>query len=245
MGLRRAILFGLMAGLLVVAGIAGLLVVRSRSGQAEMEQLGDRVFVVVAGRGGPDLSQVAQLVGVVNTSGGRLRVELIDPLSKVALSGTTYDTLRDAYPFGGGVGVASAWERLRGMRAMPVVTVSERAFATAVDRWGGIEATVPVAANVFDGTRLFSFSTGRQHLSGAQARALLGSAEYLTDPAARVEIWRAVVTGLARAAASNAPDLRDLGNGGGMTSTLRPADLQVWADLLRTRAGEATVTAVP
>lgn len=65
----------------------------------------DSVVVVFASRA-EDGAEVAQVVALV-TGGGRT-VRLLDPQGAVTIPGSSYQTLADAYPFGGGEAVARA-----------------------------------------------------------------------------------------------------------------------------------------
>jgi hypothetical protein len=242
MGLRRALVWGLVAGLLVVAAAVAWFATIVRSPEYAMRQPGDRVLVVVASREGTDAAQVAQLLGVVDLSGKTLRVGLIDPMTRVALPGTSYDRLRDAYPFGGGEGVAIAWSRHTASRPLPVVTLSEEALVALVDRLGGISVDVPAAANVFDGSRLYTIGGGTQRLSGAEVRALLSAADGMDAAGARPSVRVAVAMAIVGAMKARQPDASDLVERGLATSSLNAADLAGITARARQRAAEATVT---
>lgn len=204
---------------------------------------GDRVLLVMASRSGTDGSQVAQLVGMVDASKGRLTVTLADPWGKVALPGTSADRLRDSYPFGGAAGVSDAYARETSSVPLPAIAVSERAFVSLVDRAGGVTVTVPGNANVFDGTRLYTFAPGVRRLSGAEVVALLSAGDFLAKPSERDALLAAVANGIADACRTDVPDVAGFVADGAITSTLKPEGLADTGRRLRSALQSVTVTA--
>lgn len=227
MGYGRAALWGIVAALVVlILGVVGVVFVAPGM-RSPMEVPGERTMVVVASRGGTDGSQVAQLVGILDTSGGRLVVELVDPLSTVTVPGTSYDRLRDAYPFGGGAGVSGVWAAAQGTEAVPVVSVPQEALVRAVEAVGGVVVDVPYEASVFDGDRLTILHPGERRLGGTELVALLESAEYRQTTAEQMRVRSAVASGVAEALREEVPDL------GGVSSSLRAEDLRALGARLR------------
>ncbi len=240
MGYGRAMLWGAVAGLLIVAlGVVGVVAVAPRM-RSPMTMPGDRAMLVVAGHSGTDGSQVAQLVGIARFAGGKLSVGLVDPMTKVTVPGTTCEYLRDTYPFGGGPGVAKAYAAATGEEPLPVVTVSEDGVEDLVDRVGGIAVDVPVAASVFDGKRLYAFEPGQRKLSGAEMMALLSYAEYLKTPDEQTKLRLAVASGLMEGVASAPAGVR----AGGVSSSLDARDLEDLEARLRDALAGATIAPV-
>jgi len=139
-----------------------------------------RVLIVAAS---PDENGdvVGQIVMIADLTEEPAALEAVSPALEVTIPGTTYSTLGDAYPFGGGAGVAEALARTRGGAPLPYVALGADELAQAVTDAGGIRVTLPADMSVFDGDRLFTFDRGEQTLSAAELQAVLKGAPYLTD----------------------------------------------------------------
>ncbi|MEL7668276.1 MAG: hypothetical protein AAGU73_08780 [Actinomycetota bacterium] len=137
----------------------------------------ERVLLVAAA---PDETGdvVAQVIAIVDVSGAA--PEAVDPATAVTLPGTTYATLADAYPFGGGSGVAEALARARGGDPLPHVTLSAAALTAAVEAAGGVSLELPADMSVFDGEELFILPKGSQELTARELGAVLKGVPYLT-----------------------------------------------------------------
>jgi hypothetical protein len=162
----------------------------------------DRVVLVLAC---PDADGVvlAQAVWVADTAAGRL--EVLDPREQVTIAGTSFDTLADAYAFGGGAGVADAVERLTGRDEDGWIVFEGADLESAL----GLIATVTVEierdANVFVGGTLHLFEAGTQDLGASEVCAYLAG---VNDPAYRGDRLAAhlsLARGVADAAGSAAP----------------------------------------
>lgn len=181
LGFARAFRTGLLAGLVVVvvAGAAlGAYVLRSGHLPGRGRTDTDRVLVVAAL---PDENGalVAQVIALVDTTGGTTRVSSIDTSLAVTIPGTTFSHLRDAYSFGGGARVAAAYAEASGAEAPPYVDLGPEAVNAAVDAAGGIELNLPQAMNVFDGDRLYTFEAGSVRVGASELRAVLNGMAYL------------------------------------------------------------------
>jgi hypothetical protein len=231
------VLWGFVAGIVVVT-VAVVAVVALPMTRSPMTKPGDRVLIVVAGRGGTDGGQVAQMIAVADMTGGGLRVGLVDPLTSVTVPGTSAGELRDAYAFGGGKAVSSAYARVSGAPALPVVALAQQAFVTLVDRSGGVTVTVHAATSVFDGTRLYSFPAGSKRLSGSDVVALLSSGDYLKTAEERTTLRSAVASGVASAFAKGRPGIGDLVDDGTITSSLNRDDLAALGGRLQAALGD-------
>lgn len=185
---------------LVVAGAVGALVLTGAlGGQAVRAEELDRVLVVAAS---PDEhgEVVGQIVAVVSVADGG--VEALDPGMQVAIPGTSYSTLADAYPFGGGAGTAAAYARASGSERLPYVALGPEQLSAAVAGAGGLEIMLPTDVQVFDGERLYSFEEGRRTLDAAEVRALLKGVPYLGDRD-REELQATLAGALGRALADS------------------------------------------
>ncbi len=125
---------------------------------------------------------VAQMVMMVDATeeAGSVSVEVIDPLVQVMIPGTSYDTLADAYVFGGGGGVADAVGRLVGESDLGWVVLSRETVVTLIDVLGGLSVDIPQDVNVFTGGVLHLFSEGPTRLSGVQFCAYLAGVNHVS-----------------------------------------------------------------
>lgn len=167
------------AAIVVVVAVAGVLIITGHIGPAGVapEDL-TRVLLVGAA---PDENGdvVAQIVAVADVSGSTVTLEAVSPSTSVTIPGTTYDTLADAYPFGGGGGVADALARITGDEALPYVALDARTFAAALEQEGSVALKLPAPMSVFDGEELFTISSGTQDLTPAEVAAVFKGAPYL------------------------------------------------------------------
>ncbi|MDZ4180966.1 MAG: hypothetical protein U1E29_17325 [Coriobacteriia bacterium] len=139
-----------------------------------------RVLVVAAS---PDESGdvVGQIVMIVDLTTQPASLEALSPALHVSIPGTTYATLGDAYPFGGGAGTAAALASARDEAPLPYVALTADELVRAVEAAGGMRVTLPAPMSVFDGRDLFTFKAGEQTLSAPRLQAVLKGAPYLAD----------------------------------------------------------------
>lgn len=147
----------------------------------------DRVAVVFASHG-EDGAQLAQVVALV-TENGR-KVELLDPETKVVIPGTSYDRLRDAYPFGGAKAVAQALTNRAGGH-VSYVDVTEATWLKLLPPSTPTEITLPKPVEVFDGARMVSFAEGTNKVTAADVPLLLQGLQYL-EPSQRAPVLESV-----------------------------------------------------
>lgn len=203
----RPLLIALVSiGVLVVA--AALLVQTGALGSREVsaEEL-DRALIVAAS---PDETGdvVGQIIVIADLTQSPAALEPVSPALAVAIPGTTYATLADAYPFGGGAGTAGALAGVRGEEALPYVALSAAELASAVEAAGGMRLTLPAPMSVFDGKDLYTFKPGEQTLSAARLQAVLKGAPYLAD-SDRIALDAALAEGLAGVLAAEPWALRE------------------------------------
>lgn len=182
----RSLKVGVIIGLVLAAvAIAVLALGRDRlvqlAGGTRDVRSASQVLLVAAA---PDDTGavVAQVIARVQVASGA--VSAIEPSSAVTIPGTSFSSLKDAYAFGGGAAVASAYARLSGGAVLPYVAVGPKELKAAVDGVGGVAVSLPVDINVFDGAQLYQFQAGANTFSGAQLMAVLKGAAYLA-PAQR------------------------------------------------------------
>ncbi len=124
---------------------------------------------------------VAQIIAIADVSGATASLEPVSPARAATIPGTTYDTLADAYPFGGGEGVAAALARATGGDRLPYVALNARALGAALEREGSVRLTLPAPMSVFDGEELFTLAAGTRTLDPDEVGAVFKGAPYLTD----------------------------------------------------------------
>ena len=132
---------------------------------------------------------IAQVIVLVDVSKQPAEATYLNPATPVTITGTSFNTLADAYPFGGGAGVADAIARAGKVpgEAPAYVAVGPEALAEAVDAAGGLTFRLPADMAVFDGETLFTFRPGRRAFSAAELTAVFKGAPYL-EPEERAEL---------------------------------------------------------
>lgn len=175
---RPALLAAVGIALVLLAAAVVYRTLSTGSATVDAEDL-SRVLIVAAA---PDDSGdvVGQIVFVADLTEGPAALEPVSPALEVTIPGTTYGTLGDAYPFGGGAGTADALARARGDEPLPYVAIDARGLAEALEAVGTVEVTLPADMSVFDGDDLFTFSEGSQQLTAQEVLAVLKGAPYLT-----------------------------------------------------------------
>ncbi|MCL4079019.1 hypothetical protein MX659_05385 [Coriobacteriia bacterium Es71-Z0120] len=190
--IARAVRIGVATGLAVAVGVIALVGYLRISGRpVPFKRTPDvsRVIVVVA-LPGEDGAFGAQVISEVDLRSGA--IESIDPSMAVSIPGTSYSTLRDAYPFGGGEGVAKALARARGEQAIRYMVLTHDAVERSLAAENGFEVDLPEPMAVFDGERLYEWSAGPVHVSTvSELRAILNGAAYL-DRDARDDVLRQI-----------------------------------------------------
>jgi hypothetical protein len=238
-GFGRAALWGAAVAVLVAVALAAGVVVLLDSDAASMARPGDSAMIVLATRAGQEQGRIASLIIVADASAGRVRLTLVDPQTTVTVPGTSAARLRDAYAFGGAAAVSSAWAALHRGRPVPAVGVSQEALLSWMHAQGPVHVDVPSDQNVFDGTRLYTFTKGSRDLGGDEIVALLGAADFAKGEEGG-RIREAVARGILASLARVRPDETALSHPG-VTSTLRSADLLVWSRTVASGLGAAEI----
>ena len=208
----RAVWVGVLVVLAVVVGVLllGRMKPASGAGGGVAASLGlargddaSRVALVIAAPAA-DGAVVAQLIAIVDSRASQSTTAAIvdvDPDTKVAIPGTSFDRLRDAYAFGGGAAVVAALPKPK----PAYVAVPQPVWTAAVDRSKGVTVTLPASLDVFDGTRLTSFGKGEQRIQGDGIAAVLLGLANLPDAdraAVRTQLERGIAASLAADAAT-------------------------------------------
>ena len=210
----RAVWVGVLVVLAVVVGVLllGRMKPASGAGGGVAASLGlargddaSRVALVIAAPAA-DGAVVAQLIAIVDSRASLSTTAAIvdvDPDTKVAIPGTSFDRLRDAYAFGGGAAVVAALPKPKPKPAY--VAVPQPVWTAAVDRSKGVTVTLPASLDVFDGTRLTSLGAGEQRIQGDGIAAVLLGLANLPDAdraAVRTQLERGIAASLAADAAT-------------------------------------------
>lgn len=192
---KRPLFIAITAMTVIVAGAAILAqagVIGSKGVAAE----GLTRVLIVAASPDEDGDVVGQIITIVDLTKQPTVLEAVSPTLQVSIPGTTYTTLADAYPFGGGAGTAEALARARGEDPLPYVALTADELAAAVEAAGGMRVTLPEAMSVFDGSDLYTFKAGEQTLTAPRLWAALKGAPYLAD-AERKTLDASLADGLA------------------------------------------------
>lgn len=173
----------LVVGVLIVSIVlVGVVAYRAWSLRAGAVDAGDLTRVLLVAAAPDDTGAVVgQIITIADLTVSPTALEPVSPALAVAIPGTTYSTLGDAYPFGGGAGTADALARAQGGDALPYAAISAEAFGAALEAAGTVTVTLPAAMSVFDGEDLYTFDAGKQQLTPDEVLAALKGAPYLTE----------------------------------------------------------------
>jgi len=213
---RLVMLTVLVVALLAAAGYAYSRVSAAR-GTVSAEELDSVLLIAAAPNDSGDI--VAQIVTIVDVSGGTPGLESVSPSLTVSVPGTSYDTLQYAYPFGGGAGVASALAKAEDAEPLPYIVIKADELALLVDAAGGVTVSLPADVTVFDGEQLYAFTEGENTLSASDLMALLKGAPYLT-PSERKKLDAALSAALADALSASPDGLAAEAARGSITTNL-------------------------
>jgi hypothetical protein len=171
-GRGRSAAIGALIGVILIAGAAGLY---GTIGAPRGSRKAPERVVLIVESASADGSTGAQLLALV--ADGRLQD--VSPDTSVTVPGTSGDTLRDAYTFGGPAGVAAALGASRGISGVGYLAIPQSVWGPAVDRRGGVSVEIPVEMNVFDGGSMTTLRAGKQVLSGAGIAVALRGLPYI------------------------------------------------------------------
>ncbi len=172
---RRALAWGIVAGLVVVVGAVAAYLLWGRDADVARRP---QSVVVAALAEDTDGAVVCAAVFRLESTMSTASVTHYDPNAGVAIPGTSYDRLRDVYSFGGGDAVFEAVGQLDSGPGDAWVVLPSSAWIDLVNRAGGTRVNVPVETNVFIENELFVIGAGPQVLSGAEMFAMFSSLDY-------------------------------------------------------------------
>lgn len=209
---------GAVAALVVAVMVGGVVVLKRVADQSETPSVPGAVLVVLTASD-KEASQVAALPVLLRSRNGTVTVTPVDPDRKAAVSGTSASTLAQAYPFGGGAAVASAYASSEGVAVPAWIALEPAGWGRLVDDAGGIEIDVPSGVSAYIGGSLTVFEPGRQKLDGSDAAALAATLEYL-DPAEKVAVRSALQRALGEVLVSGPSELVRAVDAGSATSSM-------------------------
>lgn len=195
---RGGVLAGLVAVLLAGAALAYLRLSGERLPFERPREVNE--VLVIAALPDENGDVVAQVIAKADLARGA--VSSIDPSTTVTIPGTTYSSLRDAYPFGGGDGVARAVAALHAAEPMPWIALGPDGVARVLEGGARFEVQLEEPMSVFDGERLYEFAAGTVTVGNvSDLRAILNGAGYL-PPLSRQRVLGDVAAGLVKAVAA-------------------------------------------
>jgi len=183
----RSVLIGAISALVLVAAVVGFLVLRGGAtggGSIIAKPAALSEVVVVFALPGEDKAVTAQMVAVVDYATGVY--ELVDTTMTVSIPGTSYSQLRDAYPFGGALAVATALADEKATGSTAWVDVSPDAWKRLLA--AGFDTTVTEVFDTYDETtdRYSEFVVGPQHVAVEDLPGLVNGLPYLAETARTV-----------------------------------------------------------
>lgn len=177
----RSLVVGAVLGLVVVALFAaGVYLFRGDEllgGSGSPEDL-----LVVLETTEADGAHVAGVILHMVVAEDTCTVEVVDPLLEVTLPGTSYTSLKDAYPFGGGGSVADTWAEAEGREIPSWVALPGAVWGEIVDEDGGVVVDVATPVNVYADGEFVSIPGGEaQQLGSSAVRGLLADLAFNAD----------------------------------------------------------------
>lgn len=180
----RVMLWGALAGVIaVVVAVAlvltGVLHLPGAKSSAERSTL--LVLVMPDDHG----VLVPRVIDLYSGTGSSARVTSVDPLESAVVPGTSGNTLRDAFAYGGGSKLAAAYTANHGGDTPSYVVIDPDAwFALMGERQ--LLLDLPADINVFDGKDLYEFDRGEHAIESSRVVEVLKGADYLSSGDRRV-----------------------------------------------------------
>jgi hypothetical protein len=198
------------------------------AGRSEELPADARVMLVVVA---PDLRGIATPVAVTLypafPSGPAS--EPVNPETSVTVSGTSANTLRAAYPFGGGAALSTGIGQARGIPA-PYWIVVDDAALQRLATGASIPVQLDKPIDVFDGKRLSSFPSGTVDAAVWEIGPLMAGVARLS-PQQAAPVRTGLAAGVLRLAVAEGADTS------GVATDMTPAQLSEWLTRMRPYAG--------
>jgi len=226
-GFWRAVLVGGILGLLAVGGFVAAVALGLVPGTHDHSvQAAEGPVLLALVLPDPEGVSTVRAIEVFERAGGELRTSPIDPLTSATVPGTSATTLAEAYAFGGGEGLASAYTQLNG-GTVPVWVVVEPQGWDSLMGAGAIAVTIPADIEVFDGKQLYSYAAGDTSFPANEAAQVMSGAAYLS-PTDRAVLREAVGDQLVPALAANG-----LTSESGIATNLDAEALAIWLSAVK------------
>ena len=222
----RVALLGGVLGLVTVAVVVGLVLFGVvRTGAKRAQASAEEPVLVALALPNADGVNVPRAIDLYARVNGTLTLTAVDPGQAATVSGTSAKTLADAYTFGGGAALADAYA-LSGSAAAPAWVVVGQDPWNALRGGTPVELNIPAPLDVFDGTRLYSYSQGTVDVPVAEVRHVLDGAAFLSHALRqniREQLGDSLVESLVSAGAAHRIELR---------TNLSDEDLSAWFAIL-------------
>lgn len=170
-----------------------------------------------------------------------VEADAVDPRTQVTVAGTSYDRLRDAYPFSGGAGVAAAYGASGGSEPVPFLALPADVTADLVGE-AGVTLALGEGVAAYRGGALYRLPAGRHTYRGAELGALLASVDYLAD-ADRSLVENAVAEAVARALVRDPQALASIVEQDASATDLSPGALDALIEAMTETGGEVAFSA--
>jgi hypothetical protein len=202
------VLIGAIVALVLIAGVvvawqAGLLA------RNELDKPPDRLLVIAAAPDAGGGQTAAIIFELPRSAASSPTPVVVSPETSATIPGTSAGTLGEAYPFGGGEGVAQAYAQVTGDAAMDWVVLKPEAWLRLIDWAGGVDVEIPEPMNAYISDELVLVGSGRQHLSAQQAVAVASGIGFLA-PGDRQAVRTSISGALSSAISSDTAILSKL-----------------------------------
>lgn len=156
--------------------------------------------------------EVAAIAFVMDTTDRDFRV--LDTTASSPVPGTSANSAREAFPFGGGDVVARALAGQTGGAPLEWVVVTGPVWSEIADEAGGLSVEIPVGLSSYTQGRLTHIEAGRQVLSGSELVAVAASTDYLLAEGEAQGVLEEIASGLATTIAADPGMLIELAASG-------------------------------
>lgn len=232
-GFWRAVIAGAVVGVLVVGGLVAAIALGLVPGTSDRTAQAARGPVLIA-LVLPDAEglNTVRTIELFESSGGSLRTSPVDPLTSATVPGTSATTLAEAYAFGGGERLATAFSQSAGGEIPLWVVIEPQAWSTLTGT-GSIPVTIPADIEVFDGKQLYSYAQGDGSFPAEQVSKVMDGADHLTATeraVLREAVGDALLSSIVR---------EGLPSESGVSTNLTAEELATWLSALKSTVGSA------
>jgi hypothetical protein len=222
----RAVLWGVLLGVALVAAVVALVatgILKPPRSAAQGSTSGPVLVALVLPDEAGGRSVRALDLYLPSSAGPVVRSQ--DPSAGVTVAGTSAATLSDAYVYGGGAGLVTAYEGLTGTRPTGWIVIDPASWRTlAADRT--MHVRFQATMDVYEAARLYSYSADTTRVPALEAAKIMDGAAWI-DASARASLRRQLGDFLGTTLSSApAPVVQ------GVETDLNAADLARWLPTL-------------